>query len=107
MKNKNLILGAAAVGVIAIGGYYVYKYATRAQTAALNQQSQNNAISTATGLLDTIGQAGGVTGILGSVFGNVGNLFPTSSGSPSVQPNGTVTDGNSSYSSDLAVPVYA
>jgi hypothetical protein len=90
--TKKLIIAGVALTAVGVGGYFLYSYVknrNRAASVDLSQRRTNDTISTATGLLDALGRNGGVTGVLGSVFGNVGSLFP-SANPPSVQPDGSV-----------------
>ena len=88
MANKKMIIGGIALAVVGVGGYFAYKYFSKSQAVALQQQQRQNTVSTATSLLDAVGKAGGVTGVLGSVFGDIGSLFRGSS-TTSVQPDGS------------------
>lgn len=75
MNKNKMIIAIAGIGVVAIGGYFAYKYLSASQAATLAAQRQQTASAQQTdnlngisSLLDTVTSSGGLSGIIGSIF---------------------------------------
>lgn len=68
MKAKAIVGVVAVAGVVAVG-YFVYRYYSAKQAATVQQQHQTSTTDQIGGLIKNISDAGGITGLFGSLIG--------------------------------------